>query len=248
MLFLVYNMKKYFKKAGDLMYKILIVEDELTIAETLKSHLERYEYKCHIVEDFEKVLDTFQETDPHLVIMDINLPAFDGYNWSRKIRKVSTCPIIILSARMSELDQVYGIENGADDFITKPFVMDIVLAKVNGQIRRSYGEYAKDVEPRMLKTGNTTLNMDTVRLSTPTQEEVLTVKELQLCNMLFEAFPNVVTRQQLLSAIWDEEGFVEENTLTVNIKRLRKKLETVHSSLEIKTIRGIGYQLMERDE
>ncbi len=230
------------------MYKILIVEDELTIAETLKSHLERYEYKCHIVEDFEKVLDTFQETDPHLVIMDINLPAFDGYYWSRKIRKVSTCPIIILSARMSELDQVYGIENGADDFITKPFVMDIVLAKVNGQIRRSYGEYAKDVEPRMLKTGNTTLNMDTVRLSTPTQEEVLTVKELQLCNMLFEAFPNVVTRQQLLSAIWDEEGFVEENTLTVNIKRLRKKLETVHSSLEIKTIRGIGYQLMERDE
>lgn len=230
------------------MYKILIVEDEINIATALKNHLEKYGYECTMVEDFEKVLDVFQDTAPHLVIMDINLPAFDGYYWSRKIRQISTCPIMILSARMSELDQVYGIENGADDFITKPFVMDIVLAKINGQIRRSYGEYAKDVEPRMIKTGNTTLNMDTVRLSTPTQEEVLTVKELQLCNILFEAFPNVVTRQQLLSAIWDEEGFVEENTLTVNIKRLRKKLETVHSSLEIKTIRGIGYQLMERDK
>lgn len=230
------------------MYKILIVEDEVNIAETLKNYLEKYGYESYIIKDFEKVLDVFQEVEPHLVIMDINLPAFDGYYWSRKIRKVSTCPIIILSARMSELDQVYGIENGADDFITKPFVMDIVLAKINGQIRRAYGEYANDMNLRILKRGNTTLNLDMVRLSTANQEELLSVKELQLCNMLFDAFPNVVSRQQLLSAIWDEEGFVEENTLTVNIKRLRKKLDAVDSSLEVKTIRGIGYQLMERSE
>lgn len=230
------------------MYKILIVEDEVSIAETLTNHLQKYGYTCHIIEDFEKVLETFQEVEPHLVIMDINLPAFDGYYWSRKIRQISTCPIMILSARMSEVDQVYGIENGADDFITKPFVMEVVLAKINGQIRRIYGEYAKEVAPRTVKTGNTILNLDTIRLSTPMQEEILTVKELQLCNMLFEFSPNVVTRQQLLSAIWDEEGFVEENTLTVNIKRLRKKLETIHSSLEVKTIRGIGYQLVEKDK
>ncbi|GIN70317.1 DNA-binding response regulator [Bacillus sp. J14TS2] len=230
------------------MYKILIVEDETSIASTLKNHIEKYGYECHIVEDFEKILDIFQEIEPHLVIMDINLPAFDGYYWSRKIRQVSTCPIMILSARMSEIDQVYGIENGADDFITKPFVMDVVLAKINGQIRRIYGEYAKDTKSRILKKGNTALNLDTVRLSTSIEEEVLTVKELQLCNMLFEAFPNVVSRQQLLAAIWDEEAFVEENTLTVNIKRLRNKLETIHSSLEVKTIRGIGYQLMEKNK
>lgn len=230
------------------MYKILIVEDEINIATALKNQLEKYGYECTVVEDFEKVLEVFRDTDPHLVIMDINLPAFDGYYWSRKIRQISTCPIMILSARMSELDQVYGIENGADDFITKPFLMEVVLAKINGQIRRTYGEYARDGESRTFEKGNTSLDLDTVRLSTPIQEEILTVKELQLCNMLFEAFPNVVTRQQLLSAIWDEEGFVEENTLTVNIKRLRKKLEAVHSSLEVKTIRGIGYQLLERDE
>lgn len=230
----------------DTMYKLLIVEDEVNIANTLKNHFKKYNYDCHIVEDFEKVLDTFQEFQPHLVIMDINLPAFDGYYWSRKIRQVSNCPIMILSARMSELDQVYGIENGADDFITKPFLMDVVLAKVNGQIRRVYGEYAKDSQTRMLKEGNTTLNLDTFRLFTSEQETILTIKELQLCSVLFEAFPNVVTRQQLLAAIWDDESFVEENTLTVNIVRLRKKLESIHSSLEITTIRGIGYQLAEK--
>lgn len=106
----------------------------------------------------------------------------------------------------------------------------------------------KNTERRIVQLGNTTLNLDTVRLSTPKQEEVLTVKELQLCTMFFEDFPNVVTRQRLLSVIWDEEGFVEENTLTVNIKRLRKKLENVQSSLELKTIRGIGYQLTVKDE
>lgn len=228
------------------MYKILIVEDEMHIANALKNHFGKYGYDCHIIVDFEKVLDVFQDFQPHLVIMDINLPYFDGYYWSRKIRKVSNCPIIILSARMSELDQVYGIENGADDFITKPFLMDVVVAKINGQIRRVYGEYAQESQTHILKKGDTSLNLDTVRLYTSDGEELLTVKELQLCRILLETFPNVVTRQQLLTSIWDEEAFVEENTLTVNIKRLRKKLEAINSSLEIITIRGIGYQLREK--
>lgn len=228
------------------MYKILIVEDEMNIANAIKNHLEKYGYHCHVVVDFDKVLEVFQDVGPHLVIMDINLPAFDGYYWSHKIRRVSNCPILILSARVGELDQVYGIENGADDFITKPFSLDVVLAKINGQIRRIYGEYANVSNTRTLKRGNTTLNIDAVRLSAPGQEELLTAKELQLCTMLFEAFPNVITRQQLLLAIWDDEAFVEENTLTVNIARLRKKLEVIFSSLEITTIRGIGYQLTEK--
>jgi DNA-binding response OmpR family regulator len=228
------------------MYKVLIVEDEMHIANALKNHFGKYGYDCHIIVDFEKVLDVFQDFQPHLVIMDINLPYFDGYYWSRKIRKVSNCPIIILSARMSELDQVYGIENGADDFITKPFLMDVVVAKINGQIRRVYGEYAQESQTHILKEGDTSLNLDTVRLYTSDGEELLTVKELQLCRILLETFPNVVTRQQLLTSIWDEEAFVEENTLTVNIKRLRKKLEAINSSLEIITIRGIGYQLREK--
>ncbi|WP_089608113.1 response regulator transcription factor [Bacillus cereus] len=228
------------------MYKLLIVEDEMNIANTLKDHLEKYGYDCFIVENFEKVLESFQDFQPHLVIMDITLPAFDGYYWSQKIRQVSNCPIVILSARMSELDQVYGIENGADDFITKPFLLGVVLAKINGQIRRVYGEYARNIQMRIVTEGNTILNLDTMRLSTSSQEELLTVKEFQLCKVFFEAYPNIVTRQQLLTAIWNEEEFVEENTLTVNIGRLRKKLEVIDSTLEITTIRGIGYQLVEK--
>ena len=228
------------------MYKILIIEDESLIAQELKLHLEKYQYDCYILENFERVLEEFQEINPHLVLMDINLPAFDGYYWSRKIRQESNCPIIILSARMSEIDQVYGIENGADNFITKPFSKDVVLAKMNSQIRRNYGEYSQGSVARTIEVNGTVLNLDTVRLVTACNEEPLTVKELQLCQILFEAFPNVVTRQQLLSAIWDEESFVEENTLTVNIKRLRTKLEDVQAALEVKTIRGIGYQLWEK--
>nr|WP_088326637.1 response regulator transcription factor [Bacillus cereus] len=228
------------------MYKLLIVEDEMNIASTLKDHLEKYGYHCLVVENFQKVLEYFHEFQPHLVIMDVTLPAFDSYYWCRKIRQISKCPIVILSARMNESDQVYGIENGADDFITKPFLLGVVLAKINGQIRRVYGEYAKNEHMRILKQGNTILNMDTVRLHTLKKEELLTVKELQLFVMFFEAYPNVVTRQQLLTAIWDEEEFVEENTLTVNIARLRKKLEVINSDLEINTIRGIGYQLTEK--
>lgn len=228
------------------MYKLLLVEDEINIANTLKEHLEKYGYRCLIVENFQKVIEYFHDFQPHLVIMDVTLPAFDGYYWCRKIRQISKCPIVILSARMNESDQVYGIENGADDFITKPFLLGVVLAKINGQIRRVYGEYANNEHIRILKQGNTTLNMDTVRLHTLKKEEALTVKELQLFVMFFEAYPNVVTRQQLLTAIWDEEEFVEENTLTVNIARLRKKLEVINSDLEINTIRGIGYQLTER--
>lgn len=235
------------EKVEEMMYKILIVEDEKQIANELKHHIEKYGYHCVIAKDFVTILELFQQVKPHLVIMDINLPAFDGYYWSRKIRQQSTCPIVILSARLSEIDQVYGIENGADDFITKPFSMDVILAKINGQIRRSYGEYAQEIGTRTFIVHDTTLNLDTVRLTTKQVEETLSVKELQLCHILFEAYPNVVTRQQLLSAIWDDETFVEENTLSVNIGRLRTKLKKIQSALEIKTIHGIGYQLLEKD-
>lgn len=234
------------KNLGDFMYKILIVEDEIDITSTLKSQIEKYGYECHIVKKFEKVIDVFQELEPHLIIIDINLPASDGYYWLRKIRQVSTCPIMIMFDQMSEIDQIHAIEDGADNFITKPFILNVVLAKINSLIRRNYGEYAKEEESRILRKGNTTLKLDTVCLSTEKKEEMLTVKELRLCRMLFENFSHVVTREQLLSALWDEKEFVEENTLTVNIKRLWKKLESVNSSLEVKTIRGIGYQLIEK--
>ncbi len=229
------------------MYKIYIIEDDANIASLIVEHLAKYQFECFTVQQFPHIIEEFNTIQPHLVIMDINLPTYDGYFWSRKIRQLSTCPIIIVSARVNDIDQVYGIENGADDFITKPFSLDVLMAKVNGLLRRTYGEYAL-TETTTITIANTTLNPDTVRLQTKAKESLLTLKEMQLSKLLFEAYPNVVPRPKLLSAIWDDETFVEENTLSVNIGRLRRKLEAVHSKLEIKTIRGLGYQLVEESE
>ena len=229
------------------MYKIYIIEDDANIASLIVEHLAKYQFECFTVQQFPHIIEEFNTIQPHLVIMDINLPTYDGYFWSRKIRQLSICPIIIVSARVNDIDQVYGIENGADDFITKPFSLDVLMAKVNGLLRRTYGEYAI-TETTTITIANTTLNPDTVRLQTKGNESLLTLKEMQLSKLLFEAYPNVVPRQKLLSAIWDDETFVEENTLSVNIGRLRRKLEAVHSQLEIKTIRGLGYQLVEESK
>lgn len=226
-------------------YKILLVEDDPSIATLLSQHIEKYGYSCVVATDFEHILDLFIAEAPDIVLLDITLPKFDGYFWCRKIRQISKQPIILISARDSESEQVMGIESGADDYITKPFYFDVVIAKIKSQLRRVYGEYSTSNETHVLTRGNTSLNADSLQLSTPTGEEFLTVTELKLCQVLFKAFPNVASRQQLFAAIWDEGSFVEENTLTVNVKRLRTKLKGIQSNLEIKTIRGMGYQLVE---
>lgn len=226
-------------------YKIMIVEDDVSIRKLLVEHIMKYGYDCVVVDDFENILDIFISEKPHVVLLDVNLPQYDGYYWCRKIRQISNQPIIFISARNAESEQVMGIESGADDYITKPFYFDVVLAKIRSQIRRMYGEYVPDSEKDVLTRGNTSIKFKTVHISTSMKEETLTVTELKLCRVLFETFPNVTTRQQLFSAIWNEESFVEENTLNVNIKRLRQKLNLIDSTLQIKTVRGMGYQLME---
>lgn len=230
-------------------YNILIIEDEVLIREQLKEYLEAHDFTCTIETNFENIMETFNKSNPHLVLMDINLPVFDGYYWARKIRQTSTIPIIIVSARNNDIDQIYGIENGADDFITKPFSFELLMVKINSHLRRVYGEYAPtENRQNILTIGQTNLNIDTVELSNSDFNESLSITELKLAKSLFEAYPNLVKRQKFFSVIWDEHDFVEENTLTVNIKRLRNKLSLVHSDLEIRTIRGAGYQLVNKNE
>lgn len=230
-------------------YNILIIEDEVLIRNQLKEYLEAHDFTCTIETNFENIMETFHESNPHLILMDINLPVFDGYYWARKIRQTSTVPIIIVSARNSDIDQIYGIENGADDFITKPFSFELLMVKINSHLRRVYGEYAPTENLQSTLTiGETSLNIDTLELSTPKLNESLSITELKLAKSLFKSYPNLVKRQKLFSVIWDENSFVEENTLTVNIKRLRNKLSLVNSDLEIRTIRGAGYQLVNKNE
>lgn len=237
------------KELKKMTYNIFIVEDEFLIRQQLKEYLEAHDFICHVVTKFDTLIDQFKEVDPHLVLMDVNLPVFDGYYWSRKIRQESTAPIIIVSARNSDIDQIYGIENGADDFVTKPFSFELLMVKINSHLRRVYGEYSHvDNRKDFLKIEGTTLDLNIIELSHNTVNEGLSITELKLAQSLFEAYPNLVKRQKLFSVIWDDEEFVEENTLTVNIKRLRNKMKLIESDLEIRTIRGAGYQLVKKNE
>ncbi|MFE6169014.1 response regulator transcription factor [Viridibacillus arvi] len=227
------------------MYRILLVEDDQSLATLLAEHLENYNYQCTICTDFKNVSGEVERIKPHLVLLDINLPKYDGFYWCRKIRKFSTCPIIIISARNGDFEQVFGIENGADDYITKPFSLDVVIAKVNGQIRRIYGDYASNQTERTIVKGDLKLYLESMILENNNEQVTLTKKELMLASMLLENTPKVLNRDVLLAKLWDDESFVEENTLNVNIARLRKKLQDLGSKAEIEAVRGVGYRLIE---
>lgn len=160
------------------MNKIMIVEDDTKIAELLHSHIEKYGYEATITKDFNHVLDLFHNIMPDLVLLDVNLPSFDGYYWCRQIRSISTCPIIFISARAGEMDQVMALENGADDYITKPFYYDVVMAKIRSHLRRAYGAYAPKMEERIVEQAGLTLYPERMELKLGEQITALTKKKL----------------------------------------------------------------------
>jgi len=225
-------------------YKIMLVEDDASIAKLLSSYIEKYGYKLIIVNNFDRVLDIFMETDPHLVLLDINLPKYDGYYWCRKIRQVSKNPIIIISARDSEMDQVMGIESGADDYITKPFYYDVVIAKIKSQLRRCFGDFAPDAsEERKIELEGLTLYPERPELHFNGSSTVLTKKEAVLAETLMRMSPKTLSRDMLMEKLWDDQAFIDENTLNVNVARLRKKLQEIGIEEALETVRGHGYRL-----
>ena len=225
-------------------HRIYIVEDDRKIAEMLAGMLAKYQYDTKIVEDFDAISKEAQEWDPHLILLDINLPTYDGYFWCRELRQVTTCPIIFVSARTSEMDQVFAIENGGDDYITKPFHYEIVLAKIKSHIRRSFGEYALKQEERTVKLGKHTLYMERLELESRGTVIPLQKKECVILELLFSQHPKVVSREQLLEELWDDQSFVDENTLNVNMTRVRKKLQDYEILSSIETVRGAGYRFL----
>jgi len=225
-------------------YKIMLVEDDDSIAKLLGSHIEKYGYKTITVRDFDRILDIFIEANPHLVLLDINLPKYDGYYWCRRLRQVSINPIILISARDGEMDQVMGIESGADDYITKPFYYDVVIAKIKSQLRRCYGEFAPDVsEERKVELEELTLYPERPELYFNGNVAVLTKKEAILAEILMRKSPRSVSRDVLMEKLWDDQVFIDENTLNVNVARLRKKLQEIGIEDALETVRGHGYRL-----
>ncbi|WII39861.1 response regulator transcription factor [Paenibacillus thiaminolyticus] len=224
------------------MYRIMIVEDDPKIAQLLQSHIEKYGDKGIIVDEFDRVLDTFRDIQPHVVLLDVNLPSFDGYYWCRQIRTVSTCPILFISARSGEMDQVMALENGADDYITKPFHSEIVLAKIRSTLRRVYGDYAVKANERTLERYGLALYPERLEVRLGEKTIIMTKKEAILFETLLERCPRAVTRELILDKLWDD-SFVDDNTLSVNITRVRKKLAELGIDDALETVRGVGYRL-----
>lgn len=221
----------------------MIVEDEPKIAEHLESYINKYGYLTVKVTDFDQVMRSFREHRPDLVLLDINLPSYDGYYWCRQIRKESICPVIFISARIGEMDQVMALENGGDDFITKPFHPELVMAKIRSQLRRAYGEYANQAVERVLETEGLKLFPERLELFFKEQTISLSKNEADIIECLMERYPRVAGREDLLEKLWDEQAYVDENTLNVNMTRVRKKFESIGIKGVVETVRGAGYRL-----
>ncbi len=225
------------------MYRVMIVEDDLKIAAILTQAIQKYGYETVQVQNFANVKSDFIESKPDLVILDINLPQFDGYYWCRQIRVLSNVPILFLSARTGEMDQVMAIENGGDDYITKPFHLDLIMAKIKSVLRRAYGEYAVNQYQNIRELDGLFINRSKSSLEWNEQRVFLSQKEFLLFECLAKKKDEPVSRDELLEVLWDDVDFVDDNTLTVNVTRVRKKLEDLGIQSAIETVRGVGYRL-----
>lgn len=224
------------------MFKIFIIEDDKQLVSLLEEHLHKFGYDVKSVIDFETVRYQFEQYEPNLVLLDVNLPKYDGYYWCRQIRNLSTCPILFISARESKMDQVMALENGGDDYITKPFDFEIVIAKINSHLRRAYGSYASPQNGRTIIAGGLKLDVERLTLTFNDEHIELSHTEAKILDELMKKSERVVSRERLLEKIWDDQAFVDDNTLNVYITRVRKKLDALHISNALQTIRGQGYR------
>lgn len=223
------------------MYRILIVEDDRGIAQAIQQQAQMWELDARCVQNFRNVLAEFSEYDPHLVLLDISLPFFNGYHWCGEIRKVSKVPIIFISSAADNMNIVMAMNMGADDFISKPFNQSVLIAKIQAMLRLTY-DFAPSVpvlEHRgaMLNTGDNTLTIGDEKIP-------LTKNEYIILLTLIENKGRVISREKLMEQLWQTDSFVDENTLTVNVSRLRKKLDGAGLDEFITTKFGVGYIIL----
>ncbi|MBY5004698.1 response regulator transcription factor [Streptococcus suis] len=223
------------------MQKILVIEDDKTISQLVAKNLTNWGYQVQEVQDFQMVLEQMEEFQPHLILLDIGLPFFNGYYWCQEIRKTSRVPIMFLSSHDQPMDIVMAINMGADDYVTKPFEMTVLLAKIQGLLRRTYDFVG---EQSLLWFEEVSLDLKTMQVSYKQDVEELTRNEFQILRVLFEHGKEVVSREELMRELWNSDIFVDDNTLSVNIARLRKKLAELGLPNLIMTKKGVGYGLV----
>ena len=227
-------------REGYVMYKILIVEDDNVISEEIGRYLTKWGYDVKAVADFREVMGDFGKFSPQLVPMDIGLPFYNGYYWCGEIRKVSQVPIIFISSASDNMNVVMAVNMGGDDFVTKPFDLEVLAAKVQAILRRAY---AFTSQTTVLEFHGLLLDIGDMSLNFQGKKIELSKNEFKILQTLFENAGKPVSRENIMKKLWDDECFVDDNTLTVNINRLRKKLESEGLREFIGTKKGVGYYL-----
>lgn len=225
---------------GDMMYKILIIEDDLTIARMLAAHLRKWDYEVALAEDFKNIMEIFAREEPQLVLLDIGLPLFNGFHWCQQIRQLSQVPIIFLSSLDDNMNIVMAMTMGGDEFIEKPFDLNVVTAKVQAILRRTYsfGSASSVVEYH-----GAVLNLNDATLTYQDRRAGLTKNEFKIFQMLLENVGKIVSRDEIIERLWESDEYIDDNTLTVNVARLRKKLQELGMEQVVRTKKGIGYMV-----
>jgi len=222
------------------MYKILIVEDDLIIAKTVKNHIRSWGFEAECVTDFKDVLASFVSYSPQLVLLDITLPFFNGYHWCSEIRKVSKVPIIFISSASDSMNIVMAMNMGGDDFIAKPFDLNVLTAKVQALLRRTYDFTG---QTNLLEHKGSILNVSDATLNYHDRKIELSKNENKILQILLENKGKAVSRDTIMTRLWETDSYIDDNTLTVNVTRLRKKLQEAGLSDFITTKKGIGYMV-----
>ncbi|MCB2338938.1 response regulator transcription factor [Clostridium estertheticum] len=221
------------------MYKIMVVEDDSNISKIICENLEKQGFQCLRIVQFENIVEEFIKFKPELILMDINLPGNDGFYWCEKIRALSKAPLIFISARNSDMDIVVATNMGGDDYLVKPFSLEVLLAKVKGMLRRTYSYNEGDTN--ILSFRELIFNADNGMIACKEKREELTHNEMGILKILLRNQGKIVSRERIMRTLWNDERFIDDNTLTVNITRLRKKLSAIGYENIIKTIRNEGY-------
>lgn len=225
--------------------KILLIEDDQSIFDMLRDRFIQWSFDVIRPEDFQKVTHTFIEEKPQLVIIDIQLPAFDGFHWCREIRRISKVPIIFLSSRDHPMDMIMAMQMGADDFVQKPFHLDVLIAKVQAVIRRTYDYQEENMDTN--SWNDAVIDFAKSEITYNNQIIDLTKNELFILRILIQSVDKIVSRDELMRKLWDDERFVNDNTLSVNVNRLRLKLEEIGLKDVIVTKKGLGYMAITKE-
>ncbi len=224
------------------MYRLMIVEDDKGIAEAIQQQAEMWEMQVYCAQNFRNIMTEFAQADPHIVLLDIGLPFFNGYHWCNEIRKVSKVPIIFISSASDNMNIVMAMNMGGDDFVSKPFDQSVLMAKIQAMLRRTY-DFSSSVpviEHRgaLLNTGDNTLTFQEQKIP-------LSKNEYKILLILLQNKGKVVSREKLMEQLWESDSFVDENTLSVNVNRLRKKLDAAGLEEFITTKFGVGYVVLD---